>query len=101
MCDDFFDDGFEEDFGDDFSDDPGGSIQGESGDGCEEWCFGDDLADFAIIGGAIGYLEEEIEERKRLEREMKKDEECESCEKDGEPCDPYDPFNPPDDEPYP
>ena len=44
---------FDEFFGDDF-------------DG-----FFDDLeiADFAFVGGAIGFLEEEIEERKRIERE--------------------------------
>ena len=55
-----------------------------------------DTADFAIIGGVIGYLEEEIEERKRLEREMEKEQkriddemtECDRC-------------TPSDEEPYP
>ena len=74
MCDfdDFFDEGFEEDFGEDFDSDLGTDADGDSGNDCEGWCFGDDLADFAILGGAIGYLEEEIQERKRLEREMEK-----------------------------
>ena len=48
--------------------------------------FFDDLEieDFALIGGAIGYIEEEAEERERKRRE-----------------DEYDLFNPPDDDPYP
>jgi hypothetical protein len=77
--DDFYDDGFEEDFMDDFSEDSGGGFQDEPANECEGWCFGDDLEDFAILGGFIGYLEEEIEERKRLERELKKKEEESSC----------------------
>ena len=46
----FFDDFFGDDFGD----------------------FFDDLevADFAFVGGAIGLIEEELEEKKRIEREM-------------------------------
>lgn len=38
--------------------------------------FFDDLEieDFAIIGGAVGYFEEEAEERKRIEREQDNDE---------------------------
>ena len=100
--DDFYDDGFEGDFADDFSEDSGGGVQDEPGNECEGWCFGDDTADFAILGGFIGYLEEEIEERRRLEREVKKEEEENSCcDKDREESDPYDPFNPPDGEPYP
>jgi len=97
MCDDF-DDSFDDGSDDDFADDVPSGIEDESTGECEGlWDL--DTADFAIIGGAIGYLEEEIEERKRLEREMEKaEEECESCCKDP---DPYDPFNPPDDEPYP
>jgi hypothetical protein len=96
--DDFYDDGFDDDFAEDFSDDLPGGIEEESGDTCEGfWDL--DTADFAIIGGVIGYLEEEIEERKRIEREMEKeDEERESCCKDH---DPYDPYDPPDEEPYP
>jgi hypothetical protein len=72
MCDfdDFYDDGFEGDFIEDFPEDSRGGMQDESGNECEGWCFGDDTADFAILGGFIGYLEEEIEERKRREREM-------------------------------
>ena len=73
MCDfdDFYDEGFEEDFDGDFET----NADSDSGNDCDGWCFGDDLADFAILGGAIGYLEEEIQERKRLEREMKKEQE--------------------------
>ena len=74
MCDfdDFYDDGFEGDFMEDFPEDPGGGSQDEPGNECDGWCLGDDTADFAILGGFIGYLEEEIEERKRLEREMER-----------------------------
>ena len=98
--DDFYDEGFEDDLGEDFSEDFSeecrGGIEDDSEQECDAWCFGDDLADFAIVGGVIGYLEEEIEERKRREREMKKDQDkCHSC------CGDYDPFNPPDDDPYP
>ena len=48
--------------------------------------FFDDLEieDFAIIGGAIGYIEEEAEERERKRRE-----------------DEYDVFNLPESDPYP
>jgi len=93
MCDfdDFYDEGFEEDFDGDFET----NADSDSGNDCDGWCFGDDLADFAIVGGAIGYLEEEIQERKRLEREMKKAQE--RLEKTGD-CDcPV----PSDEEPYP
>jgi len=92
MCDfDDFDDGFDCEFDDDFSEDVPGGIKDESAGECEGfWDL--DTADFAIIGGVIGYLEEEIEERKRLERELKKEtEKCESCCEDRDPYDPYDP----------
>ena len=46
----FFDDFFGDDF-DDFFDDL-------------------EIADFAFIGGGIGLIEEELEERRRIEREM-------------------------------
>lgn len=93
MCDDFddfYDDDFEDDFGEDFSDDSAGGIEDESGDSCEGfWDL--DTADFAIIGGAIGYFEEAIEERKRIEREMEKEQEdadkineCDCCTPDEE-----------------
>lgn len=38
--------------------------------------FFDDLEaeDFAIIGGMVGYLEEEIEERKQIENEIEEGE---------------------------
>jgi hypothetical protein len=95
---DDFDD-FDDDFGDDFdngleNDVDNGSGQ-DSGDTCEGfWDL--DTADFAIIGGVIGYLEEEIKERKRIEREMEKEQEriddeltdCDCC-------------TPPEEEPYP
>ncbi len=68
MCD--FDDFFGDDFGDDFGNHVDNDSEDDSGDEGAGICFGDDLADFAILGGFIGYLEEEIEERKRLEREM-------------------------------
>ena len=75
--DDDFDDGFDDDFGEDFDSDCGNDVDNDSGDYSgdeyEGWCFGDDLADFAILGGFIGYLEEEMEERKKREREMKKE----------------------------
>jgi hypothetical protein len=88
MCDDFFDDGFEDDFGDEFSDHLQNGINDEPKEGCDGWCFGDDLADFAIVGGVIGYMEEEIEERKRLEREMKKEDKERQCRsEDVEPND--------------
>jgi hypothetical protein len=45
--------------------------------------FGD-LEDFAIIGGAIGYIEEEAEERERKRREEEND-----------------PLDPPDEDPWP
>ena len=75
MCDfdDFDDDGFDDDFGEDFDNDFGSDVGNDYGEECEGFCFGDDLADFAILGGFIGYLEEEIKERKRLEREKKKE----------------------------
>ena len=44
-------------------------------------CFDDDffddieLEDFAIIGGMVGYFEEEVEEKKRIEQEQEVDEE--------------------------
>ena len=95
MCDDFFDDGFEHDFEDEFSEHSENGVEAESRDACEGWFLGDDLA-FALLGGAIGCLEEEIEERKRLERKMEQsDADCESCRKD------YDVFNPDDQEPFP
>ena len=98
MCDfdDFYDDGFDDDFGDDFDNDLGNDADSDSGDECDGWCLGGDLADFAIVGGAIGYLEEEIEERKRLEREMKKEQE--RIDREMTECDIY---NPSDDDPYP
>ena len=37
-------------------------------DGCDAFCLGDGIEVFALVGGAIGYLEEEITERRRLER---------------------------------
>ena len=38
-------------------------------------CFDDlDIEDFAIIGGAVGYFEEEVAEKKRIEREQEIDE---------------------------
>ena len=42
-------------------------------------CFDDffddlEIEDFAIIGGVVGYFEEETEERKRIEREQDIDE---------------------------
>ena len=43
-----------------------------------------EIEDFAIIGGAIGYFEEEAEERERKRRE-----------------DEYDLFNPPETDPFP
>ena len=94
--DDFSDDGFDHDISADLPDGFQGGTEDAPGDTCEGWCFGDDLADFAIVGGIIGYLEEEIEERKKLEREMEKDQEYADKCRDG-----YDPFNPSDDEPYP
>jgi len=94
--DDFDDDGFDDDFGEDFDNDLGNDADSDSGDECDGWCLGDDLADFAIVGGAIGYLEEEIEERKRLERERKKEQE--RIDKELSECDIY---NPSDDDPYP
>jgi len=98
MCDfdDFYDDGFEDDFGEDFDTDFGNEVDTDSQDECDGWCLGDDLADFAIVGGAIGYLEEEMEERKRLERERKKEQE--RIDRELTDCDI---FNPPDDDPYP
>ena len=95
MCDDFFDDfngdGYEDDFVDDCSDDFQDGIEAESKDDCEGIYFGHDLADFAIVGGFIGYLEEEIEERKRLEREMEKEQECaDKCKDCSDPFDPSD-----------
>ena len=97
MCDfdDFYDDGFEDDFGDEFDNDLGNDVGNDAGDECEGICFGDDLADFAILGGFIGYLEEEIKERKRLEREMKKEQE--RIDREMTDCDI---FNPPDDEEF-
>jgi len=97
MCDfdDFDDGGFEDDFGDDFDNDIGSDVDNDSGDECDGWCLGDDLADFAIVGGVIGYLEEEMEERKRLEREMKKEQERIDREMTE-----FDIFNPPDDEEF-
>ncbi|MBW2023681.1 MAG: hypothetical protein JRI51_12750 [Deltaproteobacteria bacterium] len=67
--------------------------------------------DFAILGGILGYAEEECEERMRLERELETDEQVEG-EEIKEPqdkhstqcCEPPDEFLdiPPDDEePYP
>ena len=99
MCDDSFDDGFYEDFEVDFDIDYGNDVDNGSGDDsseeCEGWCFGNDLADFAIIGGAIGYLEEELQEKKRIDREIKKEQE--RVEKASE-CDCSVPS---DEEPYP
>ena len=46
----FFDDFFGDDFGDFFDD--------------------IEIEDFAFIGGAICFIEEELEERRRIEREM-------------------------------
>ena len=43
-----------------------------------------DIEDFAIIGGTIGYIEEEAEERERRRREEE-----------------YDPYNPLDEDPFP
>jgi hypothetical protein len=98
MCDfdDFYDDdcGYEDDH--DFSDEPGDGIENEPEKECEGWCFGDDLGDFMIFGGIIGYLEEEIQERKRLKRERKKKRERADKCKNG-----YDLFNRPDSDPYP
>ena len=42
-------------------------------------CFDDffddlEIEDFAIIGGMVGYFEEEAEEKKRIEKEMEEDE---------------------------
>jgi hypothetical protein len=96
MCDDFFDDGFDDDFGDGFDNDFGNDADIDSGDECDGWCLGDDLADFAIVGGAIGYLEEEMEERKRLERERKKEQERIDREIAGRDC-----CTPSDEDPYP
>jgi hypothetical protein len=63
---DFFEDDIEEDTHDEPEpEDPE--------DTCDGWCFGDDIEDFAIIGGVIGYLEEEIEEKKRRQREMEEE----------------------------
>ena len=57
MCDDF--DDFDFGVDDDFSDDLPGGIENESEDTCKSiWNL--DTADFAIIGGVIGYLEEGI-----------------------------------------
>lgn len=36
-----------------------------------------EIEDFAIIGGIFGYLEEEIEEKKRIENENEEDEQVE------------------------
>jgi hypothetical protein len=36
-----------------------------------------DIEDFAIIGGIVGYAEEELEELKRIELEQEVDEETE------------------------
>jgi hypothetical protein len=102
MCDfdDFDDEGFDDDFGEDFDSDLGNDTDTDSGDDsgdeCEGICFGDDLADFAILGGFIGYLEEEIEERKRLEREKKKEQE--RIDREMADCDCC---TPSDEEPYP
>ena len=67
--------------------------------------------DFALIGGIIGYAEEECEDRMRLERELETDEQVEGEEikenqdkRSTQCCEPTDEFFdiPPDDEePYP
>ena len=95
MCDfDDFGDDYDYDFDDEFSDDFSGSIEDESVESSQGfWDL--DTADFAIIGGAIGYLEEEIEEKKRLEREMKKEQE--RIDEEMTDCDVY---HPPDDEEF-
>jgi hypothetical protein len=103
MCDfddfDDFDNFCDNGLDDDFLSESGDAIADEPKDECEGWCFGDETADFAILGGILGFVEEAMEERRRLERELKKEEEeCESCCKDP---DPYDPYDPPDEEPYP
>jgi len=53
---------FDDFFGDEFCEEDMGK------DGCDAFCLGDGIEDFALVGGAIGYLEEEITERRRLER---------------------------------
>ena len=67
--------------------------------------------DFAILGGILGYAEEECEERMRLERELETDEQAEGEEikepqdkRSAQCCEPSDEFigiPPDDDEPYP
>ena len=75
MCDDFFEEDFE------FEDDYDGEIEDHFDcedslscssepspsptDECEDFCFGDDLADFMILGGFIGFMEEEMHTRRR------------------------------------
>jgi hypothetical protein len=46
-----------------------------------------ELEDFAFIGGAFGFIEEEEKEKRRIEREM----EQEDCECGCDPCDQSDP----------
>jgi hypothetical protein len=47
--------------------------------GGEIMCFDFDdffdleMEDFALLGGAIGYIEEEVEEKVRIEKEMEED----------------------------
>ena len=67
--------------------------------------------DFAILGGILGYAEEECEDRMRLERELETDDKNEDEEIEEnqdkrftECCEPPDEFigiPPDDDEPYP
>ena len=55
--------------------------------------------DFALIGGVIGYAEEECEETARLEREAEKEQEEIDRFNGGQCCDDFDDDF--DDDPYP
>ncbi len=67
----------DEGFCDGLDDDPEDNLESRCGQGFEdqrEGLWGLEMADFALIGGALGYLEEEIEDRERMERKMAKEE---------------------------